>query len=156
MDRHRESTGRIGSRGRLGFGAFALMAMPLAAAAQAPSFEGLGQMPGATSGGTYVNGISGDGSTVFGHAWISGTATRPYRWTAAGAFEDLGDPGGNDSSNAPAYAASLDGSVIVGQSSRADRFVLAFRWVQGAGMHELPFYAALGVSADGSVAVGMK
>ena len=35
-----------------------------------PSFQGLGQMPGATAGGTYANGISGDGKVAVGYAWF--------------------------------------------------------------------------------------
>jgi probable HAF family extracellular repeat protein len=110
-------------------------------------------MPGATGAGTYVNGVSRDGNVVVGYGWISDNATRPYRWTAAAGFEDLGGLRSDHSSNDRAYAASGDGSVVVGQALASTDF-RAFRWMAGV-MQELPFYQALGVSADGSVAVGM-
>lgn len=122
----------------------------------APSFQGLGQMPGDNGGGTFVNAISGDGSTVVGYAWVGSSATVPFRWTAAGGFEDLGTLGGANSSNSRAYGVSNNGSVIVGQSSKAGGTLSAFRWVQGTGMQELPIYHALATSNAGSVAVGMN
>lgn len=100
---------------------------PAAAQTPTPSFQGLGQMPGDNGGETYVNAVSGDGSTLIGYVWVSGTATRPYRWTAAGGFEDLGTLGGNDCSNNRAYAVSFDGSVVVGTSCKPDGMVRAFR-----------------------------
>lgn len=117
------------------------------------SFQGLGPMPGDYGGGTYVNGLSGDGSTVVGYTWINGATTRPYRWTAVGGYQDLGTLGA-DGSNSRAYDASFDGSTVVGQvdSPSGPR---AFRW-QPSGMQALPMYEALGTSADGSVAVGMN
>ena len=132
------------------------------ASAQTPtaSFQGLGQMPGTMSGaGTYVNAVSGDGSTLVGYTWVSGTATRSYRWTAAGGFEDLGTLGGNDCSNNRAYAVSFDGSVVVGTSCKPDGMVRAFRWTISGGIQEIQMGAELsqearGVSADGSIVVG--
>jgi probable HAF family extracellular repeat protein len=60
-----------------------------------------------------------------------------------------------------AWSASADGSVIVGYSDTSTAFMQAFRWTQAGGMVALPdlpggneFSEALGVSADGSVAVG--
>jgi probable HAF family extracellular repeat protein len=121
--------------------------------AATPSFQGLGQVPGATGAGTYVNGVSRDGNVVVGYGWISDNATRPYRWTPAAGFEDLGGLRSDHSSNDRAYDASGDGAVVVGQALASTDY-RAFRWMAG-GMQELPFYQALGVSADGSVAVGM-
>jgi probable HAF family extracellular repeat protein len=123
------------------------------ASAVEASFQGLGQMPADYGGGTYVNGLSGDGSTVVGHAWTSGTTTRPFRWTAAGGYQDLGNLGA-DSSNGRAYDASFDGSVVVGQSATTSG-LSAFRWQGSGGMQPLPIYEALATSDDGSVAVGM-
>src|SRR5688572_16841770 len=92
---------------------FAYLISPAAAQTPTASFQGLGQMPGTMAGsGTFVNAVSGDGSTVVGYTWISSGATRPYRWTAAGGFEDLGTLGG-ECSNGRAYAVSFDGSVVV-------------------------------------------
>src|SRR5690348_16864311 len=45
--------------------------LALPAAAQSPSFRGLGQMPGVWPGaGTYASAISGDGSTIMGYGWV--------------------------------------------------------------------------------------
>lgn len=124
------------------------------ASAVAASFQGLGPMPADYGGGTYLNGLSGDGSTAVGYAWTSGTTTRPFRWTAAGGYEDLGNLG-VDSSNGRAYDVSFDGSVVVGQSSTTNG-TSAFRWTAVGGMQALPIYQALSTSDDGSVAVGMN
>ncbi len=153
------ATGASRKTGRFRLAALALMTMPLAAHAQAPTFQGLGQMPGTMNGGgTYVNAVSGDGSTIVGYTWISGSQTRPYRWTAAGGFEDLCCLGG-DSSNNRAYGVSFDGSVIVGTFTRPDQLVRAFRWTVGGGMQEIVLgeeisQNAAGVSADGLIVVG--
>ena len=63
------------------------------AATQTPSFQGLGQMPGAMRGaGTFAVNISSDGSTIVGYAWVcpnggttcnSSGKTEAYRWTRA-------------------------------------------------------------------------
>src|SRR5688572_643065 len=92
------------------FAAIPLLALPAAGQAPLPSFQGLGQMPGAVQSGSYVNGISGDGSTVVGYGWVNGASTHAYRWTAVRGYEVIG--AGTDSR---AYAASFDGSVVVGQ-----------------------------------------
>lgn len=118
------------------------------------SFQGLGPMPGDYGGGTYANGLSGDGSTVVGYTWVNGSTTRPYRWTAASGYQDLGTLGA-DGSNTRAYDTSFDGSVVVGQANTPNG-PRAFRWQLGGGMQELPMYQALGTSGDGSVAVGMN
>ena len=155
------------SRMRLGISSLlmALLALtylisPAAAQTPTPSFQGLGQMPGTMSGGgTYVNAVSGDGSTLIGYTWVSGSATRSYRWTAAGGFEDLGTLGGDDCSNNRAYAVSFDGSVVVGTSCKPGGMVRAFRWTIGGGIQEIQMgeelsQEARGVSADGSIVVG--
>jgi len=140
--------------------ALTYLTSPAAAQTPTPSFQGLGQMPGTMSGGgTYVNAVSGDGSTLIGYTWVSGTATRPYRWTAAGGFEDLGTLGGEDCSNNRAYAVSFDGSVVVGTSCKPGGLVRAFRWTIGGGIQEIQMGEELsqetrGVSADGSIVVG--
>jgi len=111
-------------------------------------------MPGSMAGGpTQTNAISGNGSTIVGESWFESSGNHAYRWTPGGGYQDLGHLGGG---SAVAYAANLDGSVIVGQSYVTTFSLAAFRWVLGSGMQELPFYSAAGVSADGSVVVGMN
>lgn len=44
-----------------------------------PSFQGLGPMPGDNGGGTFANGVSGDGSTMVGYTWVGSSATVPFR-----------------------------------------------------------------------------
>jgi probable HAF family extracellular repeat protein len=139
----------------LAAGAVTAAASPAPAAVTAvPSFAGLGPMPIDYGGGTYANGLSGDGSTVVGYAWIDGANTRPFRWTAAGGYQDLGNLGA-DSSNGRAYDASFDGSVVVGQTSSTSG-ITGFRWSGGAGMQALPMWQALATSNDGAVAAGMN
>lgn len=138
----------------LAVSSLAVFAPARASAAVVASFQGLGPMPGDFGGGTFVNGLSGDGSTVVGYTWINSTSTRPFRWTAAGGYQDLGNLG-LDTSNGQAYDASFDGSVVVGQSSTASG-LSAFRWTAAGGMQALPIYQAAATSADGTVAVGMN
>src|SRR6516165_3468436 len=83
--------------------------LTLPAAAQTPSFRGLGQMPGAAFGfGTFAIGLSSNGSTVVGYAWVcmnGGTMcnstgrTAAFRWTAVGKYQRLGNLGGSDVGN---------------------------------------------------------
>jgi probable HAF family extracellular repeat protein len=139
----------------------------LPAAAQEASFEGLGQMPGASKGfGTYANALSADGSTIVGYAWVcmNGQAacestgkTYSFRWTPAGKYEVLGHLGGNQVGNM-ANAVNSDGSVIVGAAPNPNSAIGggAFRWTPAQGMVALP--AAMpfgdGVTPDGNMVVG--
>jgi probable HAF family extracellular repeat protein len=123
-------------------------------------FIGLGHpavtMPG---GSTYVNAVSGDGSTLVGYTWVSGSATVPFRWTAATGYQMLGTLGGTNSPNNSANAVSFDGSVVVGQSALPNGTVRGFRWTADTGMVELQMgpqisQTAEAVSADGLVVLG--
>ncbi len=136
---------------------------------QATGMVGLGDLPGGISS-SYATGISADGSIVVGwgsSASSGGTGrTEAFRWTQATGMVGLGDlPGGIFSSYATGISA--DGSIVVGWGSSASSGgtgrTEAFRWAQATGMvglGDLPgglFYSdASGVSADGSVVVGVS
>lgn len=125
---------------------------------------GLGDLPGGVFA-SYAFGASADGSVVTG---MSGSANglEAFRWTQSGGMVGLGDlPGGIFFS--VAFDISADGSTVVGYSSvdgsaPGSSASEAFRWTASSGMEglgDLPggLYAsrANGVSADGSVVVGM-
>jgi len=127
-------------------------------AAEADTFEGVGNLPGAAplSGAIDVN---ADGSVVVGFS-SSGLGLREaYRWTQAGGMVGLGDlPGGTFFSQA--RGTNADGSVVVGSAQSAIG-TEAFRWTQAGGMVSLGrltaggFSEALATNADGSVVVGI-
>lgn len=136
------------------------MAMAPAAAVAAPTFQGIGDLPGGTVF-SVATAASADGSVVVG---ISSGAqgNQAVRWTAAGGLVGLGDlPGGSFSSTA--LGVSGDGSVVVGRGSPATGSE-AFQWTQGGGMVGLgrfegaaiPFSEARRVSGDGTTAVGVS
>ncbi len=120
---------------------------------------GLGHLPGSTSS-SGARGISADGSTIVGYS-STGNTHEPFRWTASEGMVGLGFLPGGGNYGGMAWSASGDGSVIVGSSDTSTAFMQAFRWTQAGGMIALPdlpggdeFSEALGVSANGSVAVG--
>lgn len=138
----------------------ATLALP--AAAQTPSFQGLGQMPGVwPGGGTYASAISGDGSTIMGYGWVCPNGTRTctssdtvkaYRWTVAGKYQVLGSRGTSDYFGAGAV--SYDGSVIVGEHPPTLSGFAAFRWTDAQGMVQLPMNIATAVTTDGAMVAG--
>jgi probable HAF family extracellular repeat protein len=129
------------------------------AAAQVPSFQGLGDLPGGEVG-SLARGISADGSVVIGES--EGTAgSEAFRWTPAGGIAGLGFlPGG--AAPSAARGASADGSVIVGASTDGGGVRRAFRWSAGVmtGLDAQscsdcePVTEGWGVSLDGLVVVG--
>ncbi|MEZ6193342.1 MAG: PEP-CTERM sorting domain-containing protein [Phycisphaerales bacterium] len=139
----------------------ALMMLALApkVACAAPSFQGLGDLPGAGTF-SYARGLSADGSVVTGYSG-SALGVQAFIWTAAGGMVGLGDlPDGSFSSFGNGI--SPDGSYVVGQGNSA-LGPEAFIWSAGTGMiglGDLPGGAFLsgagGVSADGSVVVGVS
>lgn len=127
---------------------------------------GLGSLPGGQF--SLATGVSGDGSAVVGR---SVTATnsdeQAFRWTESSGMLGLGFlPGGGYRSNAAGVSA--DGSVIVGSGGvRNVNPALpgrteAFRWTATDGMVGLGVLPgksgseATGVSADGSVIIGLS
>jgi probable HAF family extracellular repeat protein len=132
----------------------------LAAAAQktGPSFQGLGQMPGASAatGGTAAFGISGDGNVIVGYGWVpsslpGGFAQQAFRWTPTGGYQRLGDLGGGTSI---ADAASFDGSVVVGESPPPGAIFGSFRWTAAQGMMAVPVGYPNAVTDDGTMVAG--
>jgi len=137
--------------------------LPVAARAQpAPSFHGLGDLPGGEFRSS-ATAISADGGVVVGQS-RSASGFEAFLWTPEGGMIGLGElPGGSFRSEAEAVSA--DGSVVVGSSisgvSGRSGIYEAFRWTAEDGMIGLgdlpgggPDSRAYGVSADGSVVVG--
>jgi len=108
--------------------------------------------------------VSGDGTTVVGHASFPGDGAdaRAYRWTEQSGKINLGVlPDGSGTKISVARGVSEDGSVVVGSSRVGGSFRNAFRWTTETGMvslGDLPggehYGTADSVSADGSVIVG--
>ena len=131
------------------------------AAAQTPSFHGLGQMPGVwPAAGTYASAISADGSTIMGYGWVclnggsscnSSDTVLAYRWTVAGRYQILGSRGNSDFFGAGAV--SSNGSVIVGEHPLRNNSE-AFRWTAAHGMVRLPMNIAIAVTGDGAMVAG--
>jgi len=122
----------------------------------APSFQGLGDLPGGEFEST-AHDVSGDGAVAVGMS-KSSNGKEAFRW-ANGVMTPLGSlPGGTFLS--VAWGVSADGSVVVGASSASGPHIEAFRWSNGAmvGLGDLPGGEFLSVaeatSADGSVVVG--
>jgi probable HAF family extracellular repeat protein len=120
---------------------------------------GLGILPGWA--GSLASCVSADGSVVVGYSSDSVlySGGQAFRWTSGGGMVGLGFlPGASYSA---ANDVSADGKVVVGASGSASG-AHAFRWTSGGGMvslGDLPGGAfspdARGVSADGSVIVGL-
>jgi len=128
---------------------------------EAGGMSGLGSLPGGSF--SLATAVSGDGSTVVGRAFT--TNQEAFRWSETTGMVGLGFlPGGNRSN---ATAVSVDGSVVVGSASGPNdnpalpARTMAFRWTASGGMAGLGVLAgsngteATGVSADGSVVVGL-
>jgi probable HAF family extracellular repeat protein len=118
---------------------------------------------------TEAHGVSADGSVVVGWAgfFASGEVrnVRAFRWTMMRGMQNLGTPLGAILSWA--HSVSADGSAVVGWGEDELRRARAFRWTQAGGMRDLGTLPttfdeikiwrgwAYGVSADGSVVVGL-
>ncbi len=122
----------------------------------ANGFVDLGLPPG--GGYQFNNGISNDGTTIFGRAEFAGGLARPMLWRAETGFQNLGVPA--NMQYGTVTGVSANGTVAVGsvQSLVMSR---GFRWTSEGGMVLLPYlpggglnYWAAGVSADGMITVG--
>lgn len=143
-----------------------IIALSSPAKASTPSrFVSLGDFPGGEFYSIATD-ISADGSIVVGGSAIGANyATEAFRWDIENGLASLGDlPGGELFS--VALAVSDNGSVIVGESSSeaSECCGEAFRWSVETGLiplGDLPGgvdhlqSSAQGVSADGSVVVGI-
>jgi probable HAF family extracellular repeat protein len=84
------------------------------------------------------------------------------RWSTATGWQILGGLGGSSgTTRSQAYDISRDGQTVVGNAYGVTGVAHAFRWTPGAGMVDLGSFTgfsttctALGVSADGTTAVG--
>ena len=82
--------------------------------------EPLGALPGTTSG-CDCSAVSGDGSVVVGHCYLSGGATQAFLWTAGGGMRSLADVLTSDYGMnlagwqlTTAFTISADGRAIAG------------------------------------------
>jgi probable HAF family extracellular repeat protein len=110
--------------------AFAAALSGASVAQSAPTFMGLGDLPGG-SFSSQALGVSADGSVVIG-AGSSASGTEAFRWTSGGGMVGLGDLPGGPYFSLP-YGVSADGSVVVGRGFSASG-IEAFRWTSGGGM----------------------
>lgn len=88
-----------------------------------------------TFGGNWSSayGISADGTTIVGDAYLNSTQFHAFRWdTTTQTLQDLGTLGGN---NSVAYDTNADGSVIVGAAQLLNGNWRAFLW--NGTMHNL-------------------
>ena len=142
---------------RRAFYSIATSFVSTSACSSAPSFSGLGNLPGGDLGSA-AHDVSADGSVVVGFS-RSTSWFEAFRWTEESGIVGLGDlPGG--SFDSMANGVSGDGLTIVG-SSVGNSGREAFRWTSATGMTGLgdlaggTFYSdAYGVSFDGSMIGG--
>jgi probable HAF family extracellular repeat protein len=121
---------------------------------------GLGDFPGRELS-SEARAASADGSVVVGSGKPDWPGYEAFRWTQSGGMVGIGHLGAEDSG---AMDVSSDGSVVVGCGISPSGPVEAFRWTESSGMVGLgflpgggsyPYSIAMGVSADGSVVVGI-
>lgn len=122
-------------------------------------------LPGLTS--SRATATNSDGTVIVGYeqydlGWTS--ATRAFRWTAAGGMQDLGLLVEFEGSSSQATDVSANGDIVVGVASDGYTRIRAFRWTAAGGMHSLGVMsgvasddsAAFGISNDGNVIVGVS
>jgi probable HAF family extracellular repeat protein len=118
--------------------------------------QSLGGINGDLSTRSFGFGVSGDGSVIVGRAEQPDNV-QGFRWTQSNGMAGTG------SNTSELNAITLDGSVAAGRFNSAPagapQVPLAARWTQGGGFEPLdgalPDSNALGISADGSVVVGV-
>ena len=125
--------------------------------------EPLGDLPGGQDWSN-AKATCGDGSVIVGWSIYDGGDVTPceaFMWTEEEEMQRLGRWPGHEESFA--HDISEDGSVIVGYSAKWDypsmEEAIAVRWTEESGIESLGTLsgdeAAFGVSADGSVVVGV-
>lgn len=109
-----------------GVATLAVAALPATAA---PTFTGLGDLPGGEHKSIPAR-VSADGSTVVGYS-DSILGEEPFRWTWSGGLQGLGvlprEP--QTAINSNAVGVNTDGSVVVGYSHTR-----GFRWTEAEGL----------------------
>lgn len=120
------------------------------------SWQNLGGIGGQSGTSVSTNyGISGDGSTVTGLAWVDAGTAHAFSWTQATGMVDLGSLGGESSR---ANGISADGSTIVGWDQDPNTgWWRGVRWVNGVESLLDPNGwggNAFGVNSDGTIIVG--
>jgi uncharacterized membrane protein len=110
--------------------------------------------------------VTADGAVVIGYGTPASGYQQACRWNAAGTIESLGNLVSNQFLWSVAGDVSANGGVVFGSGYHSSSFntnIEAYRWTQATGMVSLGRHlpegdyestSALGVSADGSVAVG--
>jgi len=117
--------------------------------------ETLGQLPGGFNSNAMA--VNADGTIAAGLS-DSPNGNRAFRWNAVEGMKSLGILAGQASYG---WAINGDGTVIVGKSDSVNG-TEGFRWTAATGMVGLgllpgsPYGSAHGVSADGSVIVGVS
>lgn len=128
----------------------------------ATGMVGLGDLPGGEYSSA-ASGVSGDGSVVAGSSTsdLSPSWGEAFRWTEGTGLVGLGVLPGSEIPTSVPWRVSADGMVVVGWAS-SENGREAFRWTASEGiigMGDLPGGSfdswATGVSADGSVIVGL-
>lgn len=118
---------------------------------------GLVALGGVSSGEAVA--VSADGSVITGRGSLAGTL-QGFRWTAGTGMTGLGGLPGGFGDLSAGLGVSDDGTVIVGWARTSGSTFSAIRWTEASGLVDLGSLGggvtmASGVSADGSVVVGM-
>src|SRR5262249_46314102 len=136
----------------------------------------LGVLPGGTKSCAY--GVSADGSVVVGRANNASGVWGGFRWTASTGMVAVGFlPGGTNPNNGCIHqdqgpgddGVCADGRVVVGWATDSHSNAVPYRWTSTRGLESIPdllvasgvnltgwtLTIASGVSADGTVIVGM-
>ncbi len=126
----------------------------------------LGDLPGGRDD-SRANGMSADGSTVFGTGFVSDVRAEYFRWTASEGMVSLGIRAYGVGSE-PTLAVSVEGDVFYGTLRDADERAVAFIWEEDRGARALTEVLAgygldltdwelggvTGLSDDGTTIVG--
>lgn len=112
------------------------------------------------AGAPKLNGVSSDGSTLVGYAFINSSSDfgeKPFRWTESGGYQEL-QIGLTSPNKGIALRSNRDGSVVVGYTP-GDK-TMAWVWRNGTVTHINPivisnYTVATDVSDDGKVIVGV-
>jgi uncharacterized membrane protein len=122
------------------------------AAAQTPSFTGVGHLPGGNPVSSGATRVSGDGTTVIGTSF-SNKGQVGFVWTSANGIQFVPFPPGSGNSAQGVNGVTSDGSMLVGGAWGYE----SFYWTAGSGSVGLPGpqpATADAVSPDGLLIAG--